>query len=60
MLRSHALGLKNDRDISLQPFQKKRASNGAPAQRAAQMAVSLASPHRRANEPTFASGCSQR
>lgn len=53
-------GSKNDRDVSLQPFQKKRASNGAPTQRPTQMAVSLAGLNRRANEPTFAPGCSQR
>jgi hypothetical protein len=59
VLRSHALGFKNDSDVSLQPFQKKRASNGAPAQRPTQMAVSLAGLNRRANESTFAPGCSQ-
>ncbi len=57
MLRSHALGLKYDHDVSLQPFQKKRASNGAPAQRPTQMAVPFAGLHRCANEPTFAPGC---
>ncbi|MNU11693.1 hypothetical protein D3C72_2597470 [compost metagenome] len=60
MLRSHALRLKNDRDISLQPFQKKRASNGTPTQRPPQMAISLAGLNRRTNEPAFAPSCSQR
>ncbi len=60
MLRCHAFGLKNDRDVSFQPFQKKRTANSAPAQRAAQMAIPFASLHRCADEPTFAACCSQR
>ena len=60
MLCCHALGLKNHRDVSLQPFQKKRTSNGAPAQRPTKVAVSLAGLHRRANEPTIATGCPKR
>jgi hypothetical protein len=60
VLRSHTLRLKNDRDVSLQTLQKKRAPDGAPAQRATQLTVSLAGLNRRPNELSFAPGCSQR
>lgn len=54
MLRGHTLRLKNDRDVSLQPLQKKRAPDGAPAQRATHLAVSLADLNRRSDEVSFA------
>lgn len=60
MLRSHTLGLKNDCDVSLQSFQKKRASNGAPAQRPTHMAVPFAGEHHCADKATFALGCPKR
>lgn len=60
MLCCHALGLKNHCNVGLKPFQKKRASNCAAPQWPSRVAVSLASLHRRSNEPTFTAGCSQR
>lgn len=60
MLRSHAFGFKNDRDVSFQSFQKKCASDGAPAQRPPHMAVSLAGLHRCTDKSAFSACCSQR
>ena len=59
MLRSHTFRLKNNRDISFQTLQKKRAPDGAPTQRATLLAVSLAGLNRRPNEFSFAPSCPQ-